>query len=711
MDENSPAAYPHSLAFWRGPFPVLLAEALAFHRKVLFRPAKYVIPWDLRYFHLPLAEFVARSFRQGHLPLWDPFTYCGWPVYAEIQTQLFYPPTLLAILLSNATGGHHLLYFLERQLVAHVVLGGVFAYLLLRRLGAGATASLLGAALFELGPFFASQTQHLCAVDAAAWLPLSWLAVIALCERVTWRSIAMLAVSLALSILSGFPAVTAVTLVSCFLLAAALQARRALAAVAAGCAWAAALAAIQILPTLELNRLSVSKYRADWIGAGGYPLESLLSMLIPNYWGIFQFGEQSYSLPWNPTFLYLYFGLIGLMFAAAAMVRPRSRYAAPVAIVTVGCLLWLLGGHTPVGLAIFRLLPDTVKIALFAEYALPAFALGMALLAGLGAERLLSKRPLAVQAALVAACAIELIAAGSGRPMNTATFDREPGIAHDRVDGFTEIPSKMRQLANQTTPPARLDTWNGSLQWSNTAALLETPTAGGNDPLAPERVMAVRRLGCPAVRSARYCELAVPDSPWFDLLNVRYILSRAPIAGSRLREAARLPGNFVYENTTAQPRFYLVRRLRVSGGLDDSLAAMRDPHFDPRTEAVVEHPVIVEDGSAPLPPVRVAHYEARSVALEVESPAPAYLVTSETAYPGWRAAIDGRPQPLYTTNAAFRGLPVPAGRHSVTMEFAPGILARGAALSLVSWAALAALLLGNWNFPRKSKPPLTSLTS
>jgi hypothetical protein len=106
------------------PYAALLVEILLCYRKVLFRPSRYAIPWDLQFYHLPLAEFMAKSFREGHLPLWDPFTYCGWPIYAELTAQVFYPPTILAVLASNLTGGSHLLYFIELQLIAHVLAGG-----------------------------------------------------------------------------------------------------------------------------------------------------------------------------------------------------------------------------------------------------------------------------------------------------------------------------------------------------------------------------------------------------------------------------------------------------------------------------------------------------------------------------------------------------------------------------------------------------------
>ena len=197
------------------PLLALLAEVLAFFRHILFY-GHYAIPWDFRYYHLSLAWFVARSFERGELPLWDPYTYCGMPIYANLTMQLFYPPALIAILLSNWTGGGHLLYFLELQLVAHVFLSGALTYWLLRRLEAGRAAALAGATVYQLGAYMASQAEHLGAIDAAAWLPLAWLAVIALAERFQWRWLGALAFALAMSILAGFPAATAVVFVSCF---------------------------------------------------------------------------------------------------------------------------------------------------------------------------------------------------------------------------------------------------------------------------------------------------------------------------------------------------------------------------------------------------------------------------------------------------------------------------------------------------------------
>ena len=83
--------------------------------------------------------------------------------------------------------------------------------------------------------------------------------------------------------------------------------------------------------------------------------------------------------------------------------------------------------------------------------------------------------------------------------------------------------------------------------------------------------------------------------------------------------------------------------------------------------------------------MRVLRYRAREVEVETDAAAPAFLVTSEVYYPGWRAWVDQTEQPLVLTNGAFRGLPVPAGRHRIRMRFAPRILWCGLAVSVLGW--------------------------
>ena len=85
----------------------------------------------------------------------------------------------------------------------------------------------------------------------------------------------------------------------------------------------------------------------------------------------------------------MYCGAVGLALVAVAIVSRRNPYTLAFLLLTLAGGFWMLGEHTPVGRTIFRLLPNAVKAPLYAEYAMPIFALGMAVLAGLGAHRLL----------------------------------------------------------------------------------------------------------------------------------------------------------------------------------------------------------------------------------------------------------------------------------------------------------------------------------
>jgi hypothetical protein len=665
------------------PYLVLLAEVLLFFRLVLFGDG-YAIPWDHRSFHLPMATFIADSLRRGEFPLWDPYTYCGRAFFANIQTQVFYPPAILAILISNWFGPQTLLTALNWQLVLHVFLAGVFTYCLLLRLGLSRWAALAGASVYQLGGFFASQAQHLVVVNSGAWLPLAWLAVIELHHRITWRWAGVLAFALAMSILAGFPAVAVVVVLSSLLLAIGLGRAKTVAAVMAASAWAGLLAAIQLLPTLQLHGLSIAKYRTDWLAAGGgLPLASLISLAYPNYYGIFDL--KTYKGPWEPTYLYLYCSLAGLLLALAAALIRRTRVSNLFTALTVISAFCMLGASTPVGRVTYRMLPAAIRNGLHPEFAMPAFVLGVAVLAGFGVHRFF-QRPLPGYT-ITAVIVLDLILTGSGRPMNAIAIEQDPAVTSEAFGGSRELLQGVRRLSALDMPPARIDTRNGGMPWAMSAPVTRVPSANGNDPLALERIIQARLAFCKGERWGRYYEVGSLDSPVLDLMNVRWLLSNGPIEHPRWRKFADLPGTEVYENTTVLPRFFLVSGRRRVAGMNEAAAALRDPAFDPRRVAIVESG---EAGVGGTGTVRTLRYEPNRLELEVEAAGAAFLVTSEAYYPGWRAWIDDQPRPLVMTNAAFRGLAVPAGRHTVRMEFAPSILWQGALFSALGWLLLAA---------------------
>jgi hypothetical protein len=424
-------------------------------------------------------------------------------------------------------------------------------------------------------------------------------------------------------------------------------------------------------------RNGVAKYRVEWLGGGGgIPVGALASLVIPNYWSVFDLAH--FHGPVDLTFLYLYSSLLGLGLALAAMFWKPDRWARSFSALTLVVMLAMLGENTPLWRALFPLLPISVRIGIHPEFLFCAFSLGLAILAGLGAARFLKPR-WQVAAGLLIAC--DLILVSSDRPMNVMPLGQEPGSP--------ALIERLRELTAQTIPPSRFDTRPEiSFSWENNAPLLGIPTAGGCDPLAPERIIEARLSFSPGQRWGTCFPVVDLNSRVLDLLNDKVLLARNAIDNPHFRLATEIDGYKLYENTTVLPRFFLVNRVRSVATMEEAATLLHQPDFDPASTAVVETARNLH--TAGQGSITVLAYQPARLALRIEVPAAAFLVVTDAYYPGWVATLDGKSAPLYATDVAFRGVEVPAGTHRVEMHFQPRILWWSASVSL---AALLLVLL------------------
>ncbi len=568
---------------------ILASELAVFYRKILLSPSRFAIPYDFREFHFPRVAWIADSLAHGQWPWWDPYTYCGLPLFATIQAQVFYPPTLLTAAISNLFGGGQLLFLLELQALFHILFAGLCACFFLQRIGLGPWPALIGATIFQLGPYFDSQLQHLGAVDAAAWLPAACLCALNLQAGRPLRWTGALALTWAMSLLAGFPSAAAPVLIASGLIALAVgRGARTITALRFGMALvlASAIASIQFIPATQLARQSVARFRADELNnSSGMPLQALASLIAPDFYHIFE--PARYVLPWNPTFLYLYCGVPALLLMLYAFIarRPRElavgRYRLILLLLTVVFGFLMLGSSVPVGSLVMPALLKLTNYAVYAEFMMAGFVFGIACLAALGAAALF-KTPWQNALALLVIAA-DLIYAGSGTMFNTVATLQDTGIGRDQFDGSPALLSRVRAELNGTVPPYRLDTVNDSLAWADGAPLLGIPTSNGDDPMALSNYLRVRSLFSKEVtRSGRYYPVATPDSRWLDYLNVRVLLSRTPIeTNGHWRKLADVPGRMLYVNDHVLPRFFFARETLTADSSDAAFQMMRSPGFDP----------------------------------------------------------------------------------------------------------------------------------
>lgn len=181
--------------------------------------------------------------------------------------------------------------------------------------------------------------------------------------------------------------------------------------------------------------------------------------------------------------------------------------------------------------------------------------------------------------------------------------------------------------------------------------------------------------------------------PAYRMLGVKYIIvpKGAPPGGEGIWPVfVDDPTVDIHLNTLALPRIWLVYRTEVVESYGQALERVLDEGFRPEEIAVVQDgPRLNGTGQGRI---EVGYYGPNDIVFVVETDSPALLVLSDTFYPGWQARIDGQPTLIYRTNAIFRGILVPPGRHRVEMHFRPhslmgglGIAAIGGIGGIVVW--------------------------
>jgi len=97
---------------------------------------------------------------------------------------------------------------------------------------------------------------------------------------------------------------------------------------------------------------------------------------------------------------------------------------------------------------------------------------------------------------------------------------------------------------------------------------------------------------------------------------------------------------------------------------------------------------LLQDDSAS---VRVDSADAQRYVLHSDAKSPSLLRAAIPWYPAWRASIDGNPVATRIVDHAMIGIPVPAGQHEVVLQYVAAKFRLGAAVTLLTLAAVIAV--------------------
>lgn len=366
-------------------------------------------------------------------------------------------------------------------------------------------------------------------------------------------------------------------------------------------------------------------------------------------------------------------GLHGLTTTTPPVSRRRTgaAVAAAVALVAVACLAWLVAerhGLRAAGLWRATALHCAMAVAL-------ASLVGAAVLAR--ARGQIGPTAFTITAGVL--LAVELIAFARGfRPMTPPEL-------------VFPTNATLSALAREGSP-FRVAGW-GSALLPNAHLPYGLTQYRGYDGMSQRRYGALLDATVGLERDL-WMDRDVQDSPVFDLLNVKYLIAPPGTTVPPGRFALMRSGEAdVYVNRRALPRAWLVARHVVLPD-DEALRALAAGTHDPRTTVILDEPPPVvsapteaDDGIQGT--ARITHYADERVQIDVEAPGPRLLVLADLHYPGWVASVGDRPAPILRANYALRAVAVPAGRHTVRLQYRPRSVTAGAAIT-----AATALLLG-----------------
>lgn len=195
---------------------------------------------------------------------------------------------------------------------------------------------------------------------------------------------------------------------------------------------------------------------------------------------------------------------------------------------------------------------------------------------------------------------------------------------------------------------------------------------------------------------------SVPGNRATDLLNVKYIVSKRNLPHREVFTGTRAR---VYENSSALPRVWSVNRATKANNLDEVFARIGNPAFDPRRETIVEE----EPDSFLSQPLRgsaipgtddpdTLHFEQLSrnrFRVDREGTSPAFLVVSQTWYPGWTATVNGTPRPIKRANGVLMGVSVDSGISEVQFTYRPTYFYWALGLTILAASTLVLAAVGD----------------
>jgi hypothetical protein len=715
---------------------LLLALVFVMYPEVILGQATFFYR-DFQLFAYPWAHYHRESFWHGEIALWNPLSNCGVPFLAQWNTMTLYPGSLFYLFLP-------LSWSLGVFCLLHLVLGGFGMYqLVFRWTNHRASAALAGIA-FAFNGVMLSSLMWTNNVAALGWMP--W---VVLCVERAWREgrrrLIVAAVVGATQMLTGAPEIIFLTWVAIatLWLADAVEnlesAGRAFLRLSGAAALVAALAAIQLLPFLDL--LSHSQRDRNFGNTlWSMPAWGCANFLVPLFF-TFPWTQNvafQYDQYWTSSY-YVAIGILTLAIVTVWKIRqPRVGLLAGLLILSI---VLAMGQHAFVYSWLKLLIPALgfmrypIKFVVLAVFILPVLAaFAMRWLTSVHTQsHARERRPyVAVVCAALGLIAVILWFARF-HPLYGPRYNHWPAtwqngwtralilivfaggvLALPRLklprsrllmqlglllliwlDVFSHVPRQNPTVPRSAYQPvAEVQPWETALREVESRAMptlaAEVEMHKAQIPDATEDFHRKRFAlysncnlleGIPKVNGVFSLHLREAE----EVLTLLYHPNRRP--SSRLVDFLNvshltLPGKGTPWHARSNfMSFVSGGQQPVFASAEECLRALQDPNFDPR--AIVYLPLEAREflQSTNQSNLKIRSQRRSAHRIELETSGRGMVVLSQSYYHPWKAYVDGRRVPLFRANHAFQALEVSAGEHRIEIVYKDRAFHGGAIIS------------------------------
>ncbi len=158
-------------------------------------------------------------------------------------------------------------------------------------------------------------------------------------------------------------------------------------------------------------------------------------------------------------------------------------------------------------------------------------------------------------------------------------------------------------------------------------------------------------------------------------------------------------GITLWRNTQARPRFYFADKVIASSSAQQAATALSGLSSTGRDAIIEGASALASVSAAATGSINVLIDAPGQITLQTHTNTTRWLIVDEGYDSGWQADIDGSRTTIHPANEMFQAIQIPAGTHTIHLNYLPASFTQGATVSLLALLLLLGLLLGSWAIP------------